>query len=149
MLIFSRKLEKGNGDTFYGLLVGKYIIKNNEFMQLAYEIKNEIVKEDNEIVTTKKSHFNSSIYLDHCAICKKRNTNVKYEGKLDVHHIGFQSNCDCHDFVIGTHQKKNDSSNLVVLCKSCHYAVHKPNPTLIIKGYLENSTGRSLDFDLI
>ncbi len=146
-LIFDRILGDGNGDELYGLLVAKYIVKDTEFMALANNIKDELTGENSEILPTKNSKYNKNLYLDKCAICHKKNTNVEFAHLLDVHHIGNQANCDCHDFVIGTHQKKNDMSNLVVLCKNCHYGVH--HNKLKINGYLDTSRGRVLDFEVL
>jgi len=145
-LIFSRKLEKGNGDTFYGLLVAKYIVKNDDFIKLAYEIKNEIVGENNDILPTKQSKYSTNVYLDACQICHQKNTTKKNLGVLDTHHITSQHQCKVNGFAIGG-QTVHDDSNLIILCKRCHYAAH--HNRLLIRGYKQSSNGRIIDFEIL
>jgi DNA mismatch repair protein MutS len=149
ILIFDRILKEGSGPSNYGLDVMRYIIKDSDFVRLAYEIKNQILDENNDILSTKASHFNKNLYVTSCQVCGKRNTQKKYESILDVHHINFQCNATPELYVIGKNIPLHAKSNLVCLCKSCHNAVHKPKPTLIINGYLETSSGRILDFQLL
>jgi DNA mismatch repair protein MutS len=145
-LIFSRKLEKGNGNTFYGLTVGKYIIKNDEFMKLAYQIKNEITGENNDILPVVQSKYSADIYMHSCQVCGQLNTNKKNCGLLDTHHITSQKFCKENVNTIGK-IKMNDAGNLVVLCKKCHYDVH--HDKLLIKGYKETSEGKVLEFKVL
>jgi DNA mismatch repair protein MutS len=147
ILIFERILKEGSGDPLYGLLVAKYIIKNKEFMKLANEIKNEIIGEEDEILSTKTSKYNSNVFVHCCQVCGKKNTTAKYEGALDVHHLFHQKFCKESGFVPETAIKMNDKSNLVVLCKVCHHNVH--NNKLQINGYLDTAIGRILDFQIL
>jgi DNA mismatch repair protein MutS len=144
-LIFNRLLKPGPGSSIYGLLVARYIIKDDKFIKLAQEIKNELLNEPNEILQEKTSKYNSNVYIDCCQVCGKNNTTEENTGLLDTHHINFQSNCNENGFVIGkSHIKKNDKHNLVVLCKKCHYNVH--HNKLKINGYKDTSNGPVLDF---
>jgi DNA mismatch repair protein MutS len=87
-LIFDRILKPGSGSKVYGLTVAKYIIKDNEFIKLAQEIKNELIGEPNEILSTKTSQYNSNLYVNCCQVCHKTNNeNEEHTGLLDVHHI--------------------------------------------------------------
>ncbi len=148
MLIFDRKLKEGSGSSVYGLTVAKHIIKDEEFLATAQEIMNELLDEEETILSTKTGKYNSNIYVHECMICKKKNTMKKHEGVLDKHHINHQKNCNENGFVIGkSHIKMNNESNLVVLCKICHYKVH--HNELEIRGYLETSKGMILDFSYI
>ena len=61
----------------------------------------------------------------------------------DTHHIKFQSQADSNGFIGATH--KHDKKNLVPLCKKCHMAIDTNK--LVIRGYIETSEGRKLDFD--
>ena len=141
-------MKPGSGDSIYGLTVAKYIIKNDEFMKLAQEIKNELLDVPNEILNDKTSKYNSNLYVHSCQICQKTNTDKELIGLLDTHHINFQSNCNESGFVIGkSHIKKNDKHNLVILCKSCHYKVH--HNQLKINGYKDTSAGPTLDYNFI
>jgi len=145
-LIFDRQLVKGNGNTLYGLLVAKYIVKDDDFMKLANEIKNTLIGESNEIVSSKPTRYSPNVYLDKCLICHKKNTDKTNEGFLDCHHITSQKLCKCNGYVIGG-QRVHDNSNLIVLCKSCHYAAH--HNKLKINGYIDSTRGRIVDFQIL
>lgn len=139
ILIFDRKLKEGPGDTVYGITVARYIIHDNEFIRLAQEIKNELLKKPNVILNDKKSTYNSEIFMHECSICHKSCTD---KNKLDSHHINFQSDC-IDGFVISKpYVPMNSKSNISVLCEDCHNKVH--NNSLEIKGYLDTSNGRQL-----
>lgn len=148
-LVFDRLLKPGPGSNIYGLTVAKYIIKDDKFMKLAQEIKNELLGVNNEIVSEKTSSYNSNLYVTCCQVCgKTNNDNEEHTGLLDTHHINFQSNCNELGFVIGkTHLKKNELYNLAVLCKGCHWKVH--HNQLKINGYKDTSNGRVLDYNYI
>ena len=149
ILIFDRKLNPGPGSPVYGLTVAKYIIKNKEFIKLAQEIQNEIQDKPNSILSGKTSRYNGNLYVDACQICNKQNsTKNDHIGFLDTHHINFQSNCTEDGFVIGkSYLPMNTKSNLIVLCKGCHYKVH--HNELEIRGYVETSNGRIVDYNFI
>lgn len=145
-LIFSRELSDGSGDDVYGLTVAKYIIKDNQFMDLAFDIMREITDKSDTLLVDKQSKYNSKIYVDTCQICNKKNTTKKNMGTLDVHHINFQKNCDEGGWVIGkSHLPMNSKANLIVLCKECHYKVH--HDKLTIRGYKDTIDGRVIDFE--
>jgi len=148
-IIFDRKLKSGPGDEFYGLNIAKYIIKDDIFISLAQEIKNELLDVPNNLVTNKVSKYNNNLYVDSCQICNKKNSlSENYVGFLDTHHINFQSNCDENGFIIGkSHIAINNKCNLVILCKKCHYDVH--HNKLQINGYIETSNGRKLDYQFL
>ena len=82
ILIFERILKEGSGDPLYGLLVAKYIIKNKEFMKLANEIKNEIIGEEDEILSTKTSKYNSNVFVHCCQVCGKEHDWSNMKGLL-------------------------------------------------------------------
>lgn len=140
-IMYQRKLKRGCSDTLYGIEVSKYIIHDNEFISMANKIRSKIMNKPIEIQSTKKSKYNSEIYVNSCAICNKRFTS----GDLDVHHIKFQCNADKNGFV--DHRHKNDKSNLVVLCKDDHQKVH--NDKIIINGWKESvERGLYLDYKI-
>ena len=150
ILIFSRQLKEGSGESLYGLTVAKYILKNNEFMKLAQEIKNEVLNQPNTLLSNKTSHFNSEVIMDHCQIenCnKKNNPNTPLIGHLEVHHIINQKDCKCGFANDKPYIQMNNKSNLIVLCKDHHYDVH--HGKLEIYGYKETSNGRILDHKII
>lgn len=137
-IVYTRKLTEGSGITKYGLEVASFLIKDEIFVKEAYRIRNDLLKEPDKIVNTQKSRYNSDIYVDHCAICKK----TYKQTQLDVHHINFQSNCDENGLY--KHIPKNMACNLVVLCKEHHTEVHQNK--IKIKGYKYTSDGRELEF---
>jgi len=141
-LIFDRQLKEGNGEEIYGITVAKYIIQNSEFLELANEIKNELLGIDGNIVQTKKSNYNSSIYVNECNLCTKKLQTIDECVNLDTHHINHQKNCS--DGIVNDKKyiKKNDKCNLIVLCKSCHNKVH--NGEINLDKYVMTSDGKKL-----
>jgi len=119
-IIYNRILKEGSGDNIYGILVANHIINNNDFNKLVFEFKNEILENSKLIVNTKKSKYNSNIYLDKCELCGIKN-NINYP-KLDVHHIIPQNDKKNKD--------KNKLSNLIVLCKKCHNDLHNKKKSI-------------------
>ena len=147
ILIFDRKLKEGPGESIYGLTVAKYIIKDTEFMKLAQEIKNDLLKIPNELLNSKTSHFNSEVHLHECQICGKKNTTEMNSGILDVHHIYNQKDCTDGFINVKPHLLMNEKLNLCVLCKECHYKAH--HDQVVIDGYIDTSEGRILNFKFI
>ena len=136
-LIYDRILREGNGKTEYGLDVAKCIMDDDNFINLAEIIKNEN-NNNNQILNNKKSNYNSNLYITNCYLCSSKKN-------LETHHINFQKNTDNNGFVTTNSKKhihKNDLSNLIVLCESCHDKIH--NNELEIKGYIETSNGKEL-----
>ena len=71
-LIYDRKLEPGNGKAIYGLEVCKAMDLDREFLELANDIRKEILHIDKKIVEDKKSHYNKDLYMSKCEICGKK-----------------------------------------------------------------------------
>ena len=140
MLIFDRKLKSGSGDSVYGLTIAKYIIHDNEFMEMAQSIKNELLNMPNTILNDKKSNYNAEVYMHECAICEKK---IQNKNNLDTHHINFQENFNKDGFMENKTLKKNNKSNLVVICQDCHHKIHDQKD-IILDGYLDTSKGRKL-----
>lgn len=135
-LIYDRRLTPSSGTAIYGLEVARAMDFKDDFIDLANNIRKEIMDVGEDIVEHNKSRYNSLIYFKRCEICDK-------EGN-DVHHIKFQSNADEDGFV--DHRHKNHFSNLVILCKKCHQDVHKNK--IEINGYLETTDGIKLDYNV-
>ena len=131
-LIFTRELRTGPGDKYYGLLFAKFIIDNNEFKQLAEEIKTEI----NNCQEYKTSRYNSNISISECYICHSKN-------QLETHHITPQRDSNING-IIGNSRHKNHISNLIVLCAKCHDKVDK---TIFIDEYYLSNNGIKLDIN--
>jgi len=137
-IIFDRILKDGPGSELYGLEIAKSLGLSNEFMENAHIIRNELINKKN-VLSIKKSKYNSKKNVDSCEVCGKTATT------LDTHHIFEQCTANSNGIIETFH--KNTLHNLVVLCKDCHQNVHNGN--LIINGYLDTSSGKKLDFKLI
>jgi len=139
-IVFTRKLEEGPCSELYGLEVAKAVGINDDLMEQAFKIRNELTNRSEEVVKQKRSRYNKSKILNECEICGY--TPVKRtDMPLDTHHIKFQCTADDNNFT--GHYHKNVAFNLVCLCKSCHIDVH--DGKLIINGYIQTTTGRKLD----
>ena len=113
LLVYDRNLEEGPGSTYYGLEVAKAMNIPHEYLELAQDIRKELLQE-----SSKSSAYNKNINVKECEICKTVNSNM-----LEVHHIVEQKNADKNGFLPdGLH--KDDSRNLIVVCKSCHDSYH-------------------------
>lgn len=137
-LIYDRNLTEGPGDPVYGLEVLKGMGMNPEFIELAHEIRKEIMAVPPSIVTMRQSKYNTNLYMTECQVCK---------GPADdTHHINGQCTADDKGFI--DHFHKNVLSNLVPLCKKCHLAAHGcGEQTLKINGYKETSEGLVFSYD--
>ncbi|MBA42890.1 MAG: hypothetical protein CMF62_02635 [Magnetococcales bacterium] len=146
-LVFDRILKEGQGPDIYGLTVARFIIQDNDFVKLANSICEDLEGEKNEILTEKKSKYNSKVYLNKCQICdKKMNKQGDLVNYLDTHHINFQKDCEKGFVKNKPHLRKNSQANLSVLCKKCHDAVH--NDEIKILGYKDTSKGVKLDYKI-
>lgn len=140
-LIYDRQLKEGQGETIYGITVAKYIIQDKEFTDLALDIKNEQLKNYGSMISGKTSKYNSQVYIHECQICHVKDIKG-YISNLQTHHINFQK--DCQDGFVKNKKylKKNDKSNLVVLCIDCHNKIHHKNVN--IEGTIQTSNGKKL-----
>jgi DNA mismatch repair protein MutS len=153
--IYTRKLFKGMPMKNYGLIVAKSLLQNNFIINNAFDIQNKIIdnnvnnntniilKESNFI---KKSKYNSKLLMTECIICNDNNIQQSKLNILETHHILFQQHFDDNKCNINsyTHIKKNQTSNLVNLCKFHHIEVHKSN--IKINGWIKTSNGKQLDY---
>lgn len=85
-LIFGRKIYEGIGRKLYGLEVAEHIVEHDEFLKLANKVRRqllegEIMGNNETIVTTKTSQYNSALYVDECVICVEKG-GVNYDGIL-------------------------------------------------------------------
>jgi len=130
-LIYDRNLSDGQGDSFYGLMVAKFVMKDTFFNTRTTELMNEY----DEIDKPKKSNYNDDFMFE-CHICKSKKD-------LESHHIVPQK-----DFIEDKikHIKKDNSSNIVTLCSDCHDKVDTCE--LVINGWQETSNGRQLDYKI-
>jgi DNA mismatch repair protein MutS len=138
-LIYDRKLEPGSGDNLYGIEVAKAMSLDSEFIKLSYQIRKEILDIDQNLLDSRRSRYNTKLYLDTCQVCQNKAD--------DTHHIKPQELADPDNYIGST--RKNAKSNLVPLCKNCHNQVHNPKDTeqrLVVNGYVLTSDGIKLDY---
>lgn len=134
-IVYKRILKNGPGPSIYGIEVANHIIHNKDFIKLAYQIRNEITHEQQTILQTNKSKYNTEHYVDKCELCDE----IK---QLDVHHIDFQCNADDNDII--KHFNKNNKHNLVTLCKKHHVQVHSNK--INIQGWIVKDNQRILQY---
>ncbi len=135
-LIYNRVLQLGKGDSLYGLEFAKSIHMDDEFLKMAYEIRDKFTKESElkRLKKAKKSRYNKDLILTKCALCD--------EPVDDVHHIAPQKLADSDGKI--AHFHKNHRYNLIPLCKYHHELVH--NGKLQINGFVMTSEGLKLHY---
>jgi DNA mismatch repair protein MutS len=132
-LIYDRELSDGPGESFYGLQVAKYLMRDKTFNEITNNILNEYNNTD-----FKQSKYNSNNYLIECEICKSKEL-------LETHHIIFQKDFNDKEIIKNNlHYQKDANYNLVTLCRSCHDEVDRNK--IIINYWKETSNGRELDY---
>jgi len=145
-LIYDRVLKPGSGERIYGITVAKYIIKDEDFIKKAMEIKNRLIGKDpnSSSISTKTSNYNSQLLMANCEVCGKptNNTSNLSKKKLETHHINHQKDC-ANGFVKDKpHIKKNHISNLAVVCEGCHDKNHAGK--IKIEGIRMTSNGKKI-----
>jgi DNA mismatch repair protein MutS len=122
-LVYSRKLQNGSGNKMYGLEVCKGLNLPQEFLDNAHNIRMKYYPETGSILDQKQSRYNAKhITGGLCELCKI-NTAV------DVHHLMFQNEADQKGTIKkkGLIFNKNNTANIINLCKKCHDENHKSN----------------------
>lgn len=139
-LIYNRKLTDGSGPSTYGIEVCKSLRFEDEFMDLALQVREEITNK-NKMIMGKQSKYNKEKYLHNCEICKENLA-------VDTHHIKFQCTADKNTGKID-YWDKDSRFNLVSLCKECHQSVHSSPPRLKINGFITTNKGIQLDYKVL
>ena len=134
-LVYDRCLKVGSGSAIYGLEIAKAMGMDDAFLKTAHGIRKQILQLDDQVVSTKQSRYNSRLHKSPCQVCGAPGEHV--------HHIKEQSEADADGMIGSMH--KNDLSNLVNLCASCHDRVHHAQD-ITISGYIQTTSGRKLDF---
>jgi len=124
ILIFDRKIRDGQGTNYYGIEVAKSFINSVPYITRANSIRKQLLDQAESFCSTKKSKYNSKLYMDSCFQCGK---NID----LHTHHINEQNKADKDGFI--QHFHKNNIFNLVVLCENCHQTLHKEKKKIIRK----------------
>jgi len=124
MLVYDRKLKEGSGSSLYGLEVCRSLRFDADFLSRAGQIRNEVVGKSKELMSSKKSRYDSKLYVDKCQICSN---NID----LHTHHIAEQHTADEQGFIGYYH--KDSKFNLLILCQDCHQKLHQGQYELIPK----------------
>lgn len=136
ILIYDRNLSDGIGETFYGLQVAKFMMKDNNF-----NIRTSEILQEYENTSIKQSKYNPKVFLSECLICKSKE-------KLETHHIVWQKEFDMNEINKNKfYLQKNDASNLAILCSECHDKVDRNE--IIINGWKETSNGNVFDYMVV
>jgi len=136
-LIYNRKLKKGSGNAIYGLEVAKAMNLDDKFIKCAEKIRRKILGQSDTIVNSQVSSYNAKLVIDCCSVCGDETE--------EVHHIEEQHLANNKGMIDYFH--KNNLFNLVQLCHKCHHEVH--HGSLVIKGYIDTTEGRKLDFEKV
>jgi DNA mismatch repair protein MutS len=124
LFIYNRKLKDGSGCAKYGIDVAKYLKLPKDFIEQCNEIALYLEKENKEFLNTKKSRYNSKVYMDQCSLCGTTQN-------LITHHIVEQQYADALGYI--NHMHKNVKDNLIVLCEQCHVKkIHNDKKDLVV-----------------
>ena len=115
-LVYTRKLEDGNGMTEYGLEVCKSFDFPQDFIKGAFKLRNKHYhKKSHNRLKSKKSSYNCKTLKGNCFLCGE-------EG-VDIHHLSPQEFADVNNYIGSFH--KNHEANLANVCKPCHEDITK------------------------
>jgi DNA mismatch repair protein MutS len=120
-LVYDRKLKDGSGPRIYGLEVCKSLYLEDEFLELAYGLRNKYYPETKGILSSPSTVYNvkkiKSVLCEKCGINKAE----------EVHHLQQQKDANDNGF-IGTFHK-NHPANLQNICQECHDKIHATKDT--------------------
>jgi len=115
-LVYDRKLKDGPGPRIYGLEVCKSLYLEDEFLELAYGLRNKYFPETKGILSSPTTVYSArklkSVLCENCGINKAE----------EVHHLQQQKDANDNGF-IGTFHK-NHPANLQNICQECHDKIH-------------------------
>lgn len=117
-LVYDRKMKEGSGTKMYGLEVCKSLYMPEDFMNVAYELRNKYYPETRGLLKAESSRYNANKMRVACEICKNQ------IGE-EVHHINAQKNANERGYIDGV--SKNHVGNLLSICEECHNALHNGN----------------------
>ena len=129
-LVYDRIIRDGPGNNMYGLEVCKALNLPQEFIDMAYKIRDSNSKEDLPIGLQNTSKYNAKKVKGNCEMCNKVG--------VEVHHLQHQKYADDNGFIDGFH--KNHIANLMNICEDCHDNIHKEDKQHVrkktTKGYM-------------
>lgn len=114
-LVYDRRLKEGLGNKCYGLEVARSLCISENFMDRAFQIRNQYFTVQRGVLSMNPSKYNSKKLKGLCEVCKlKMGT--------EVHHVLEQHKADKEGFI--GHVYKNHVANLKSLCEQCHKQIH-------------------------
>jgi len=138
-LLYNRTLQSGSGSSIYGLEFAKSLHMDQEFLDVANNIRKRLANDYDElellVKKKKRSKYNKDLYVTKCIICG----NIAEE----VHHISHQAHANQAGFIGHFHQ--DHKHNLIPLCKDHHNEIHSGK--IIVKGFRMTSTGLELEYE--
>jgi len=126
-LVYDRKLKDGSGPKIYGLEVCKSLYLEQDFLDLAYSIRNKYYPDSRGELSSPPSIYNSEKLRGKCEMCNNQ------MGE-ETHHLNPQKNADVNGFIGSFH--KNHKANLASVCEACHdkiHANHKTDGSVMVK----------------
>jgi len=109
-IVYEYKLTPGVGSTIFGIEVARSMGYNAEICDRALYFRNKRLQKKEHLVSTKKSRYDSDIYMGKCSVCD--------DDAVDTHHEQQQHTAD--EFGAVGHFHKNAKHNLFPLCKKHH-----------------------------
>jgi DNA mismatch repair protein MutS len=118
-LIYDRKLRDGSGPRTYGLEVCKSLYLEDEFLEIAYSLRNKYYPETKGSLSSPTTIYNAKkVKGTMCENCGKN------KGE-EIHHLQQQKDANDDGFIGSFH--KNHPANLEYLCQECHDKIHSDN----------------------
>lgn len=114
-LVYDRIIKEGAGNMTYGLEVCKSLYLDEEFLELAYNIRSKYGKCTGGLSDTQSASYNSDKIRGKCEMC---NESMGEE----IHHLSPQCDSDENGFIDTFH--KNHPANLASVCSKCHDKIH-------------------------
>jgi len=115
-LVYDRKLKEGQGSRTYGLEVCASLYMPQEFIDMAFEIRNKYFPETQGELSKTVTKYNAKKIRSKCEICQE-------EIATETHHLAPQQQADLQGFVGTFH--KNHPANLAAVCEKCHNKFHE------------------------
>ena len=115
-LVYDRKLKEGQGSRTYGLEVCASLYMPQEFIDVAFEIRNKYFPETQGELSKTVTKYNAKKIRSKCEICQE-------DIATETHHLAPQQHADPQGFVGTFH--KNHPANLAAVCEKCHSKFHE------------------------
>jgi DNA mismatch repair protein MutS len=135
-LVYHRTLKKGSGSSLYGLEVAKAMRIPSDILEDAVRFRKQIAGET-DLQKSVGSSWNSQIIRRTCEKC-----GAKEADDLEVHHIKPRASSISGRLSDGS--SVHSAANLIVLCDTCHDALHRDEfvigPLVQTSDGLERST---------